>query len=281
YAPTNLPLNRAPSGITLTWNASATAGVTYSIYRGWTNGTETFFAAGITDTTFLDSSVSAGIGYWYFVKAVISDCDSTASGEAFKYACQTVAAPTNLTETAQTGKIILTWNASTTPRVTYSVYRGWVPGSETYYAGGLTDTTYTDNNVTSGVGYWYYINAVLSDCDSAASTEKLKYALSQNNGIGSATGASLNGNSPDSAARISIFPNPSHGEVQLAVTLAAGADVNVSICNAQGDVIGIVTDGRLSAGAHQFTFHGGALKGVYFCKVRIGNALSTYKILIL
>jgi putative glycosyl hydrolase-like family 15 (GHL15) protein/type IX secretion system substrate protein len=279
YAPSNLTVNRAPAGITLQWNASATAGVTYSVYRGWTNGTETFFKAGITDTTFFDSSVVAGVGYWYFVKAVIADCDSASSGEAFKYACQSVAAPTNLTETATTGKIVLTWNASTTPRVTYSVYRGWLPGSETYYAGSLTDTTFTDNNVTSGVGYWYYVTAVLSDCDSASSPEKLKYAVSHNNGAVSGAGASL---TLDSVPDISIYPNPSHGEVDIVLDLPQSTDVNITIWNAQGQMAGELTDGNLSAGVHHFTFHGGALpKGVYFCKLRKGNTLSTYKIMIL
>ncbi|HEV9037735.1 MAG TPA: T9SS type A sorting domain-containing protein, partial [Puia sp.] len=281
YAPSNLTVNRSPSGLTLKWNASTTTGVTYSIYRGWTNGTETFFKAGITDTTFLDSSVSAGVGYWYFVKTVISDCDSTPSGEAFKYACQTVAAPTNLTETAQTGKIILTWNASTTPRVTYSVYRGWLPGSETWYAGGLTDTTFTDNNVTSGTGYWYFVEAVLSDCDSAASAEKLKYALATSPGSVSGNGAPFNDMDSTGDLRLSIYPNPSHGEITIALFLPQSAGVNLSIWNAQGQEIGQLTDGVLSQGAHTFTFHGGALpKGVYFFKMRVGNQVTTHKILI-
>jgi hypothetical protein len=284
YAPTGLTINRSPAGLSLIWNASATPGVTYSIYRGWTNGTETFFTGGITDTTFSDNSVVAGDGYWYFVKAVISDCDSTASSEAFKYACQSVAAPTNLNETAQTGKIILTWSPSTTPRVTYSVYRGWTPGSETWYAGGITDTTFTDNHVTSGVGYWYYINADLSDCDSASSTEKLKYALAYIGGINYGNGQLPDENSGDSAVNpsIGIYPNPSHGEFTITVDLPATTGVNISIWDAQGKIVTVITDGILPGGSHRFDFHGGALaKGVYYCKVRTGNTLSTCKLLIL
>jgi|GEM_PF-2426263 len=281
YAPANLVVSRSPSGLTLTWNGSATPGVTYSVYRGWTPGNETFCLGGITDTTFFDSSVVAGDGYWYFVKAVISDCDSTASGEAFKYACQTVGAPTNLTETAQTGKIILTWNASTTPRVTYSVYRGWTPGSETYYAGGFTDTTFTDNHVTSGVGYWYYVEAVLPDCDSAASAEKLKYALSNTPGLVSGNGVPFDGRDSSANFSISIYPNPSHGEIAILLYLPQRAGVNLSIWSTQGEEVGQLTDGALSEGAHQFAFHGGTLpKGIYFCKVRVGNQVDTYRILI-
>lgn len=282
YAPTNLTANRSPSGITLLWNASATPDVTYSIYRGWTNGTETFFEGGITDTTFFDSGVVAGVGYWYFVKAVISDCDSTASTEAFKYACQSVAAPTNLTLTASTGKIVVKWNASTTPRVTYSIYRGFLPGSETYYVGGLTDTTFTDNNVTSGVSYWYYIEAVLSDCDSAACPDKIKTAVSIVSGAASGYGRPFDSSDSTSDFNINIYPNPSHGEVAIALDLPHNTGVDLSICNTQGEVFGQLANGGLSAGIHQFTFHGGTLpKGIYFCKVRIGNQVNTYKIMIL
>jgi hypothetical protein len=281
-APTNLTATKQTGKIILNWNASTTPGVTYSIFRGWLPGSEAYYIGGLTDTTFTDS-VTPGAGYWYYVNAVLSGCDSAASGEILKYSCPVVAAPANLTATAATGEVILNWNASTTPGVTYSIFRGWLPGSETYYVGGLTDTTFTDH-MPSGDGYWYYVNAVLSGCDSAASNEKLKYALSHSGGILYGNGVSLGNNISDSNANytISIYPNPSHGEIEIVMALPRTAGANVSICNSQGQVVSELTNGNLEAGIHNFTFHGGGLaKGIYFCRVTTGNSLTTYKLMIL
>jgi fibronectin type 3 domain-containing protein len=73
------PLNLAAvphkaRGITLTWSIAATNGGSaitgYRIYRSTTSGTELFYAAVGTSTTFRDTATSKGVRYWYRVAAV-------------------------------------------------------------------------------------------------------------------------------------------------------------------------------------------------------------------
>jgi fibronectin type 3 domain-containing protein len=80
--------------------------------------------------------------------------------------------PTGLTATAGDGSVALKWNASTGAS-SYNVYRGTTHGGEgaTPMVTGITSTSYTDNNVTNGVTYYYQVSATNSNGDSALSGE--------------------------------------------------------------------------------------------------------------
>jgi hypothetical protein len=67
------------------------------------------------------------------------------------------ASPTNLTLTQQGRRVALSWTASSTPGVTYRVYRQ--PSGTSPYASGVTGTTYSDANVVSGTSYTYWVTA--------------------------------------------------------------------------------------------------------------------------
>jgi fibronectin type 3 domain-containing protein len=58
--------------VQLTWNASTSSGANYNVYRGAAtgvcSGAPTPFASGISNTSFLDTSVQAGT-YYYAVSA--------------------------------------------------------------------------------------------------------------------------------------------------------------------------------------------------------------------
>jgi len=71
---------------------------------------------------------------------------------------QSVAAPSDVTATSDVSKISVNWNASTTPNVTYNLYRGWLPETVTLYKQGLTTTSYTDTSIEAPTnGYWYKV----------------------------------------------------------------------------------------------------------------------------
>jgi fibronectin type 3 domain-containing protein len=78
-------------------------------------------------------------------------------------------APTNLTATPKGKRIALSWTGSS--GVTYRVYRGTASGTETFYASGLTGTTYTDSVVVSGRTYYYRVTAVSAGGESPPSNE--------------------------------------------------------------------------------------------------------------
>ncbi len=86
-------------------------------------------------------------------------------------ASTTPAAPSQLTGTASTGQIALSWSASTTSGVTYSVYRGTSGAAATAIKTGLTTTSYTDTTVVAGITYTYYVVAVNSGGTSPQSNQ--------------------------------------------------------------------------------------------------------------
>jgi len=81
------------------------------------------------------------------------------------------APPTRLSARASTGYVHLTWRASSTPNVTYIVYRGTAAGSKTSYATGVISTEYNDRNAQPGVTYYYSVTAVTGGSESGPSNE--------------------------------------------------------------------------------------------------------------
>jgi hypothetical protein len=77
--------------------------------------------------------------------------------------------PSGLGATAASSQVTLTWPA-VSGATSYDVYRGTAAGSETFLAN-VTATTYTDNAVTNGATYFYYIKAKNSGGTSGASNE--------------------------------------------------------------------------------------------------------------
>jgi len=80
--PTNLTATAGDSQVTLSW--TAVDGVTsYTVKRSTTSGgTYTTIASDVTDTSYVDTSVTNGITYYYVVVAVTADGESNNSNEA-------------------------------------------------------------------------------------------------------------------------------------------------------------------------------------------------------
>ncbi len=68
----------------LSWDPSATGGVTYNVYRGTSSGGESntpLNTTPITGTSYIDSTVTPGQNYFYEIKAVDSGGNSTPTNE--------------------------------------------------------------------------------------------------------------------------------------------------------------------------------------------------------
>jgi hypothetical protein len=180
-APSGLTATAVSSvGINLSWTASTTTGVTYNVYR---STTQTFtpssgnqIASGQTATTYSDTGLTPLTTYYYFVEAVNSGGNSLASNEANATTQPPPNAPSGLTATAVSSSAInLSWTASTSPNVTYSVYRSttqtFIAAENNQIASGLTGTTYSDSGLTPATTYYYYVEAVHLGGNSAASNE--------------------------------------------------------------------------------------------------------------
>ena len=159
--------------IKLSWNAS-TGATSYELYR---NGSQINFGQ-TGATSYTDSNLTAGNYYGYSVRATSlagsSAMSSVVYGSALG-ACTTPtvtptppATPTGLTPTPDscgTGKIKLSWNAST-GATSYELYRN---GSQINF-GQTGATSYTDSNLTAGNYYGYSVRATSLAGSSAMSS---------------------------------------------------------------------------------------------------------------
>jgi len=175
-APSSLSGGYSNGGMSLTWNGSGGA-TSYDVYRGFTNGNETLYSGGVTATSFRDTNLQPGTDYWYKVTASNSAGQSASSNEIITYTPNNPpAAPSNLHGAYSSGGNNLSWTASSTANVTYNVYRGWVPGSESLYRTGISGTSFRDTQgLQPGTDYWYKVTAVNSAGASGASNDVITY----------------------------------------------------------------------------------------------------------
>ncbi|MGD1061612.1 MAG: fibronectin type III domain-containing protein [Methanomassiliicoccales archaeon] len=199
-APTNLVANGLKNRISLSWTAPANPGSgvsNYLVYRGTTAGGEgTTPIATVTQTTYLDTSVTPGTPYYYIVKASNAFGSSSASNEATGNATSPTApsAPQDMTATGGTNKVTLTWTAPADDGgmviSAYKVYRS-NNGSAYAQVGSVQagSLSYVDTNVTVGYTYSYYVVAVNSIGAGAQSTTQS--AAPQGNGGGATDNSAL------------------------------------------------------------------------------------------
>ncbi len=189
------------SQINLSWTASATSGATYTVSFGTSaNSIGTVLATGLTATSFPATGLNAATTYYFTVTAVSSSGSSapTAPASATTQSPPAPNAPTNLSATASSAsQINLSWTASTTSGVTYTVYRGG-----NLLASGLTGTSYQSTGLAASTAYTYTVTATANAIVSAASNS----ATATTQAAAAVTPAAPNGisASPVSASQINI-----------------------------------------------------------------------------
>ena len=100
----------------------------------------------------------------------------------------TPVAPANLMATpASNSQINLSWTASSTPGVTYSVFRsmmgGFTPSSANQVAAGISDVKYSDTGLTTATTYYYVVEAVNVAGSSPASTQATATTMISGGGV--------------------------------------------------------------------------------------------------
>jgi hypothetical protein len=181
--PTALAATAASSSaINLSWTASTTSGVTYTLYRSTTSGftasSANQIATSVSALTYADGGLTASTTYYYLAKAVGSTGTSAASNQAnaTTQAPPPPNPPTALAATAASSSAInLSWTASTTGGVTYTLYRsttnGFTASSANQIATSVSALTYADSGLTASTTYYYLAKAVGSTGTSAASNQ--------------------------------------------------------------------------------------------------------------
>ena len=172
-APQNLQATAGPLTVALTWDAPSTNGGSpitgYKIYRSTSSGTEAGFASLGNVTSYTNTGLTAGVTYFYKVKAVNSLGVSAYSNEASATPTTPPTAPSapqNLQATAGIRNATLTWDAPSSNGgsaiIGYKVYRSTSSGAETGYVTLGNVTSYTNIGLTPGVTYFYKVLAVNS-----------------------------------------------------------------------------------------------------------------------
>ena len=162
--------NTSTTATTLNWTGSTDssgASINYSVYRSTTAGSRGTVVGSATATTYTDTTLSSGTTYYYTVEAAASDGTAySGQGSVTASSMSTVPAPpTNLAGSAISAtQVNLTWTASTTSGVTYSVLR-----NGTVVASSLPGTSYSDSGLTASTSYTYTVEAVNTNGTSAAS----------------------------------------------------------------------------------------------------------------
>ena len=167
-APSGLAATAASaSTINLSWSASSTAGVSYTVYSATSSGaTTTVLASGVTGTSYTATGLSASTPYYFTVKAVsVSAGSSAASNQASAttQAAAAPAAPSGLSATASSSsQINLSWTASTTSGVTYNVFSGTSAGALTQVASGVSGNIYSATGLSASTTHYFTVKAVSS-----------------------------------------------------------------------------------------------------------------------
>jgi fibronectin type 3 domain-containing protein len=179
-APTGLVATPGNAQVSLTWNAVAGA-TRYEVWRynnstcpAPNNGTQ--IASNVTTTNYLDTNVTNGTPYAYFVRVATSCAGAPFSScsTATPSACTPLAAPASVSATATApNRITVTWSA-VGGATSYKVYRATgactAPnGSYVLLASGVVGTSHNDNTVLFGNRYSYKV-VTTTTCDSAFST---------------------------------------------------------------------------------------------------------------
>jgi len=113
--------------------------------------------ANVTGRIYIDSNLTAGDKYTYYVKA------SNSTGYTYSTLDLFVSAPPVLSAGASNGQIVLNWTAATGAN-RYDLFRGTNPDDYSTFIPLATDLSgstlfYTDDTVTNGTLYTYAIVA--------------------------------------------------------------------------------------------------------------------------
>ena len=163
-APSSLSATAISSSqINLSWAASLSSGVTYTVSRG-----STVVVSGLSGTSYSVTGLAASTAYTFTVVAVSSTGTSAASNAASAptQAASVVppAAPSGLTASPASASVMnLNWQPSTTSGVTYNVYVGTVSGvTSTQVASGLTGQNTSVSGLLDSTTYYFTVKAVSS-----------------------------------------------------------------------------------------------------------------------
>lgn len=176
-----------------------------------------------------------------------------------------IAAPANLTATADDESVTLDWDDNTEADFDgYNVYRSLSSGSgyEKINTDLLTASSYTDGSVTTGTTYYYIVRAVNTEGEESQDSDEVTVT----------PGA----NAVDPASQLQefrMFPNPASALCTVKFTLEESSDVSVTIFDTGGrELHHFIQNERWRPGTHTLRLPlAGFAAGSYVLHVKAGR----------
>ena len=161
-----LTARAAVGAVELSWEAVQDA-VRYELQTWWEadTGWQPLGGENVTDTSYTHTTVTAGITYFYSIRAVNAAGQTSDWLKPFPAATASAAgtppSTPELTARAVEGAVELSWKA-VQDAARYELFTWWDKGTGWQQLGGenLTGTSYTHSTVTAGITYFYSIRAV-------------------------------------------------------------------------------------------------------------------------
>ncbi|MFC1461170.1 LamG-like jellyroll fold domain-containing protein [Verrucomicrobiota bacterium] len=180
--------------VRVTWD-SVSGATGYQVWRNTANSSASASSIGAaTDVTYDDTSATADVTYYYWVKATNSTATSefSDSDAGYRISEASLTAPTNVyaTDGAYTNKVLITWNWAS-GATSYEVWRNTT--NDTSSASKLADATETscdDTSASIGQTYYYWVKAKNSSITSAFSDSDSGHVAAPDTVLAAPTGVS-------------------------------------------------------------------------------------------
>ncbi len=169
-APTNVVATAGNRSVALGWNA-VTGATGYRVYRRTTSSGSYTLIASPTTTSYTNTGLTNGTTYRYVVRArstTLESADSLAVSATPTAAM--LAPPTNVSATAGSGSVALSWGA-VTGATGYRVYRGTTSGGPYSLLASTTSRTYSNTGLVNGTTYYYVVRAYNASVQSVDSQQ--------------------------------------------------------------------------------------------------------------
>ena len=251
------------SRINLTWTASANA-TSYDIYRN-----SALYASDVSGTQFINTAVTVGTAYTYYLKAknsvgTLNNSNGTLNATATTCAPGSFTLTVTPTCSGTSSAMNLTWTSSVNA-TSYDIYR-----NGNLYATDVTGTSFLNTYlINAGSTYSYYMiakNSVGTLNNSNGTVSKVAISCS-------ARLASPKNND------IVIYPNPTNGVFEIGIDNVLDKSLNISIYTITGQII-YNTLSNPSENTLNTTIDIGTMpSGIYFVKVIIDEQEYTQRII--
>ena len=274
--PGSLLASATDSTATLTWSASSDfIGVSaYNIYKDGT------FVGSTTDTIYKVGGLSSSLTYSFTVRAAdrAGNLSAAATVSVTTPDTQAPVAPSLTAEKTNKHKVALTWSASTdnVGVVGYNVFRNGVQLNTAL----LTAMTYLAERPTGRDVYEFTVKAVdaAGNISPTSNVERVQNGQAGDNSQ-AFNAALLNTSDLESAESITVYPNPTSGNIKVNVSSSQNGKISIAVYSASGLLVKSLSDVKAGDFERELALQG-LSAGTYIVRVTVNSFVQSKTIIV-